>query len=474
MSALGLAPAAAGEESKRPGADRVVVSPEPTDELLANPGMGWQTFHQTRKQDRNLPDWIPSTVHYARWGWKELEPEAGKLNETFLDQTLRETRDSGQQLAFRVMCCSTSRGNPYHPSWLKQVGGRIFEDANYDQNGPFSIPDLDDPKVLDRHLDFIRRLAVRYDGHPDIDHVDLGTVGWWGEWHLSGCKYKMPTPQNQKKIVDCYLDAFKKTPVIMLIGGDEASSTPSRAEPDGAPIASAIWADSLATGATCSKDIRSTSFRAASKTLGRKPPSPGKAAGTCASGSAKVGRSATFSTMPWPCTARISTTSRRHCPRDPKSAPKPNASSAGSGTASSSSNLSTPPRPRPANRSNSRHSGKTPVRPPATGRTASPIASPMRPAKLACSPDASRADRWMPGTVKPFAGDFLTNPPDLPLGKVVEETESLPLPAELAAGTYRLAIALVAPDGTTPVIRLGIRGRQADGWYDLSRIEITR
>jgi hypothetical protein len=37
---------------------QVIVTPEETDEILANPGMGWQTFHRTRAQDKNLPSWI--------------------------------------------------------------------------------------------------------------------------------------------------------------------------------------------------------------------------------------------------------------------------------------------------------------------------------------------------------------------------------------------------------------------------------
>ncbi len=32
--------------------------PKETDEILANPGMGWETFHGTAKQDKNLPSWI--------------------------------------------------------------------------------------------------------------------------------------------------------------------------------------------------------------------------------------------------------------------------------------------------------------------------------------------------------------------------------------------------------------------------------
>jgi len=82
----------------------VTVTPEETDAILANPGMGWETFHRTARQDKSLPNWIPSTVHYARWGWGELEPLPGKLNTEFLDQVLKETREAGQKLAFRVMC----------------------------------------------------------------------------------------------------------------------------------------------------------------------------------------------------------------------------------------------------------------------------------------------------------------------------------------------------------------------------------
>src|SRR3972149_6389890 len=73
--------------------DWVRVAPEETDEILANPRMGWETFHRTSKQDKNLPSWIPSTVHYARWGWRELEPQPRKIDYAFLDKVLKETHD---------------------------------------------------------------------------------------------------------------------------------------------------------------------------------------------------------------------------------------------------------------------------------------------------------------------------------------------------------------------------------------------
>lgn len=94
---------------------RARVASEETNEILANPGMRWETFHRTAHNDKNLPQWIPSTVHYARWGWGRLEPEKGKIDYDFLDGVLKETSEAGQTMAFRALCCSTSPGQPYHP-----------------------------------------------------------------------------------------------------------------------------------------------------------------------------------------------------------------------------------------------------------------------------------------------------------------------------------------------------------------------
>ena len=36
------------------------------------------------------------------------------------------------------------------------------------------------------HFRLIEELGKRYNGHPDLDLVDIGPVGLWGEWHMSG------------------------------------------------------------------------------------------------------------------------------------------------------------------------------------------------------------------------------------------------------------------------------------------------
>ena len=57
----------------------------------------------------------------------------------------------------------------------------------------------------------------------------------------------------------------------------------------------------------------------------------------------------------------------------------------------------------------------------------------------------------------------------LPGDAVVEEDVDVP---QLKAGQYRLRVALLDPHTRQPAIRLGIEGRDQDGWYDLGSVSV--
>jgi len=80
----------------------------------------------------------------------------------------------------------------------------------------------------------------------------------------------------------------------------------------------------------------------------------------------------------------------------------------------------------------------------------------------------------MPGTVDVFTDDFLKGPPDLPPGPIAKVTDTLNLPDDLPPGEYRLSLGIVEENHEKPIVMLGIRGRDEDGWYDLSRISVTK
>jgi hypothetical protein len=451
----------------------VTVKPEETDEILANPGMGWETFHRTSKQDKNLPSWIPSTVHYLRWGWKEVEPKPGQIDQAMLDRVLRETRESGQKLAFRVMCCSTSLGQPYHPAWLKDVGGRELQ-ADYHGHGPFLIPDLDHAVVLQRHLDFIKRLGQQYDGHPDIDHVDIGSVGWWGEWHQSSSKSsKLPTLENRKRIIDAYLAAFKKTPLLMLIGGNECLTYATQH--------GAGWrADCLGDMGGFAKTwchmrkgypiwIQQAGIQDTWKTAPVAWESCWDMRKWVAEG--------------WPLRTIFNYALALHGSYlNNKSAPLPEGDQV-----------------RPEIERFLRRFGYRLVlrelQHPAAAKAGSSVPLAMkwqnlgsapcyRPYHLAYRLTCEKGDhqvftsnltvnRWLPGSINLFTEEFFREPKDLPPGEVAQVSDLLKLPQELPAGRYVLSIGVVGDDGT-PVVRLGIKGRTEDGWYRVSKLEVSR
>jgi len=452
----------------------VVVTPELTDEVLSNPGMGWETFHRTKDQDRSLPAWLPSTVHYARYGWGELEPSPGQLDTGFLDRALADSRAAGQKLAFRVMNCSTSKGHPYHPAWIRVIPGGEVQ-AEYDAAGPFPVPDLDNPTVLERHLDFLRRLGERYDGHPDLDHLDLGSVGWWGEWHMSGSKtVGMPKPETRRRLVDAYFAAFRQTPLLMLIGGGQDLAYAARR--------GAGWR------ADCLGDLGGFSKQWCHMRKGY-PTWVREAGIQDAWKTAPVAWESCWDMRKWVqegWSLRFIfnyALALHGSYLNNKSAPLPEG-----------------PEVRPELERFLRRLGYRLVlrelQHAPQARAGDPLDVAMtwqntgsapcyRPYRVACrlSNEAGYAhtvvsgiavNQWLPGTIEPFTEEFSKEPQDLPPGDPVAVTQRLDLPADTPAGVLTLAIAIVDGPAAVPIVRLGTRGRAADGWYPLSRLTVTR
>jgi hypothetical protein len=59
----------------------------------------------------------------------------------------------------------------------------------------------------------IRALGARYDGHPDLELVDVSIVGAWGE----GAGVEQLTDATREALLDCYLDTFRQTPLVLQL-----------------------------------------------------------------------------------------------------------------------------------------------------------------------------------------------------------------------------------------------------------------
>ncbi len=167
-----------------------------TQEVLVNAGMGIQTFQRYNGDALNsgvgwseagpvsplaapavAPDFPQSSVAYCRWFWATIEPEQGKFRWEIIDLALAEARRHGQRLMIRV--APYDQEHPL-PKWYRESGARR---ANSDssKDGKIWQPDFSDPLYLMHWSTLVTEAGKRYDGHPDLDSVDISAGGYWGE-----------------------------------------------------------------------------------------------------------------------------------------------------------------------------------------------------------------------------------------------------------------------------------------------------
>jgi len=203
----------------------VVVYPQSIDTVLVNPGMGIETFQRFNGDPLNSgmtwseagptaplkpatvkPDFPDSSIAYCRWFWNVLEPEQDKYNWGIIDLALKEARAHHQQLAIRMM--PYDREHPL-PEWYRNSGARRANKPG-DRNGNIWQPDFRDPLYLKYWGQLVAAVGARYDGDPDLAMVGVSSIGYWGE---NWSPY-MPVFTYQKALIDIYLNAFERTPLL--------------------------------------------------------------------------------------------------------------------------------------------------------------------------------------------------------------------------------------------------------------------
>ncbi len=215
------------------GPGKTVVRPAEISDVLVNPGMGITTFQRFNGQALNpglewseegptaklpqaepRPDFPDTSISYCRWFWDVIEPEPGKFRWDIVDLALEEARAHGQTLAIRLMPY-----DPRHPlpEWYRNSGARRANKPT-DKDGKIWQPDFTDPLFLKYWGELVAAAGERYDGHPDLDSVDISSIGYWGE----GWSPYMPPFPYQKAAVDIWVQAFKRTPLLMNFDEQQA------------------------------------------------------------------------------------------------------------------------------------------------------------------------------------------------------------------------------------------------------------
>ncbi len=210
----------------------IKVYPDESDELLLNPGMGFMTFQRFngdtlntgmgwtegypvvyQKFDGNLTNehYPQTTIAYFRVNWRFLETAPGVYNWEMIDKALKTAAARGQTLMLRISPYEGEKDKDV-PEWYRKITGeeKILKSKKWNV-------DPENPAYVRYFGGMIAALGQRYDGHPDLESVDVSFIGYWGEgdgtWLLSD--------KTRIALINAYLDNFKKTNLIFQpLNGD--------------------------------------------------------------------------------------------------------------------------------------------------------------------------------------------------------------------------------------------------------------
>jgi len=213
--------------------ETMTVRPKVIDGVLINPGIGFMTFqrfngdklnegtkwtegypivHQEFDGNLENENHPMTSLAYFRVYWKFIEPAEDEYRWDLIDKTLETAAARGQTLLLRIAPYGTGADNDV-PDWYRQMVG------NEEGLPEKWRTDPEDPRYVEHFCDMVQDLGARYDGHPVLESVDLSIVGAWGE----GAGSEQLTQKTREALVNSYLEAFKKTLLVMLLTDEKTN-----------------------------------------------------------------------------------------------------------------------------------------------------------------------------------------------------------------------------------------------------------
>lgn len=210
--------------------ETVTVTPEDTGEALVNPGMGWtvhfysnvpSNYGSRLEPSDTLEDFPGLSTVYLRLPWSYIEPHEGEFNWAMIDTPAQRWIARGKRIALRVTC--SENWMPYAtPKWVRDAGAKgtfyQYGKGPTDKGGAWD-PFFDDPVFMEKLDRFLAAYAARYDGNPNVEFVDVGSFGLWGEGHTHASS-RQDRFDIQKQHIDLHLKHFKRT--LLCVSDDLA------------------------------------------------------------------------------------------------------------------------------------------------------------------------------------------------------------------------------------------------------------
>ncbi len=198
-------------------AEEVIVRPETAPGPLDNPLKGWCPY-----TDAN-PIGLPYSMVFQYASWKDLEPVEGQFAfEAWERRAWSVPEARGKHVVFRIYVDYPGKPSGL-PDWLKAKGVKL---TPYREHGGGLAPDYDDPQMRSAMTRLIAAMGQRYDRDPRLAFVQLGLLGFWGEWHTWPQGKLYASQETERQVIDAYHRAFPHKILMARSARDDAGTRP--------------------------------------------------------------------------------------------------------------------------------------------------------------------------------------------------------------------------------------------------------
>lgn len=191
---------------------KISISYEQTNGPLYNPMMG---FAPNADYEALVGE---NTLVFVEITFRELEPEEGvfafdEIREKFM---LERWKSEGKQVVFRFICDNPEEEEHMDiPDWLyEKTKDGDFYDSSY---GKGYSPNYANETFIEYHEKAIKALGEEFGQDSFFCYIELGSIGHWGEWHVSYTEgiRRLPKEAICEEYVKPYVEAFPNAILLM-------------------------------------------------------------------------------------------------------------------------------------------------------------------------------------------------------------------------------------------------------------------
>jgi hypothetical protein len=157
---------------------------------------------------------FPYSMEWSYLPLRSLMTGPTNFNWTSLDTLLATDAARSHHTVFRVYLDYPTLPTGI-PQYLLDGGLTTYNYTNYNNDDISVIPNYEDPNLDQALTNFIAALGARYDGDPRIGFVELGLLGFWGEWHTYPLTNLFASVAVQQEVLTAYNNAFSKTKLLV-------------------------------------------------------------------------------------------------------------------------------------------------------------------------------------------------------------------------------------------------------------------